>query len=448
MGNGMERIWNFFENMNEYVYVADADTHELVYMNKKMRDTYGIHSKEELAGKKCYELLQNSSLPCTICNNDELQEGQFKEWRYFNPLLNKYFKIKDTVVEDNGRRYRIEIALNISSQEHQKNVVRRYEKLEKIVNEGLRLALGTSSADKSLDIILEYIGKALDGERTYIFEHNENGCDDNTYEWVANGIKPEKDNLQNLPTEVCANWYRNFQEDKNIVIENLENIREEDPEQYKNLKRQDIHSLVVVPLYWEKKIIGFYGVDNPPAESLDYVSNMLHIMGYFIVSSIRRRNLLRQLERMSYRDQLTQFGNRYAVDWFVEYEWNGEQIGVVYCDITGLKKVNDEQGHEAGDRLIIRACECLAGVFKGYGLYRIGGDEFLVLCLGIEEKDLREHVEKLRMDMKEHQVTMAVGMIWKERGPKDIDLLLNESERLMYEDKDRYYKEHGLKRRR
>ena len=217
MGNGMERIWNFFENMNEYVYVADADTHELVYMNKKMRDTYGIHSKEELAGKKCYELLQNSSLPCTICNNDELQEGQFKEWRYFNPLLNKYFKIKDTVVEDNGRRYRIEIALNISSQEHQKNVVRRYEKLEKIVNEGLRLALGTSSADKSLDIILEYIGKALDGERTYIFEHNENGYDDNTYEWVANGIKPEKDNLQNLPPELCANWYRNFQEDKNIV---------------------------------------------------------------------------------------------------------------------------------------------------------------------------------------------------------------------------------------
>ena len=163
---------------------------------------------------------------------------------------------------------------------------------------------------------------------------------DNTYEWVANGIKPEKDNLQNLPPELCANWYRNFQEDKNIVIENLENIREEDSEQYKNLKRQDIHSLVVVPLYWEKKIIGFYGVDNPPAESLDYVSDMLHIMGSFIVSSIRRRNLLRQLERMSYRDQLTQFGNRYAVDWFVEHEWNGEQIGVVYCDITEIGRAS------------------------------------------------------------------------------------------------------------
>ena len=37
----MSEIWNFFENMNEYVYVSDADTHELIYMNKKMRDTYG-----------------------------------------------------------------------------------------------------------------------------------------------------------------------------------------------------------------------------------------------------------------------------------------------------------------------------------------------------------------------------------------------------------------------
>ena len=136
----MERIWNFFENMNEYVYVADADTHELVYMNKKDERYLWDTFKRRTCRQKCYELLQNSSLPCTICNNDELQEGQFKEWRYFNPLLNKYFKIKDTVVEDNGRRYRIEIALNISSQEHQKNVVRRYEKLEKIVNEGLRLA--------------------------------------------------------------------------------------------------------------------------------------------------------------------------------------------------------------------------------------------------------------------------------------------------------------------
>lgn len=90
------------------------------------------------------------------------------------------------------------------------------------------------------------------------------GNDDNTYEWVANGIGPEKDNLQNVPAEVCENWYRNFREGKNIIIGNLENIRESDPLQYENLKQQNISTLVVVPLYEGQKIIGFYGVDNPP----------------------------------------------------------------------------------------------------------------------------------------------------------------------------------------
>ena len=56
-----------------------------------------------------------------------------------------------------------------------------------------------------------YIGKALNGERTYIFEKNIYGRDDNTYEWTADGIRSEKDNLQNLPPEVCANWYKCFE---------------------------------------------------------------------------------------------------------------------------------------------------------------------------------------------------------------------------------------------
>ncbi|RAZ93509.1 GGDEF domain-containing protein, partial [Klebsiella oxytoca] len=77
------------------------------------------------------------------------------------------------------------------------------------------------------------------------------------------------------PPEVCASWYRNFSIGKHIVINDLEDIRVSDPLQYENLKNQDIHSLVVVPLYDDDRIIGFYGVDNPPAKSLEYTSNML-----------------------------------------------------------------------------------------------------------------------------------------------------------------------------
>ena len=178
--------------------------------------------------------------------------------------------------------------------------MRSVQNLEAIINEGLRVALLEATPDQSLEVLLEHLGKALNGERTYIFERNELGGDDNTYEWVADGVAPEKENLQNVSQEVCASWYRNFSVGGHIVIEDLENIRETDPLQYENLKRQSIHSLVVVPLYDGEKLIGFYGVDNPPVRSMEYASNMLQTAAYFIVSSLKRRNLVRELQKRSY----------------------------------------------------------------------------------------------------------------------------------------------------
>ena len=178
--------------------------------------------------------------------------------------------------------------------------MRSVQNLETIINEGLRVALLEDTPDQSLEVLLEHLGKALSGERTYIFEQNESGCDDNTYEWVADGVEPERDNLQNVPPEVCAGWYRNFSVGGHIVIERVEDIRESEPLQYENLKRQGIHSLVVVPLYDDGRIIGFYGVDNPPVKLLEYASNMLQTAAYFIVSSLKRRNLFRELKKRSY----------------------------------------------------------------------------------------------------------------------------------------------------
>ena len=182
----------------------------------------------------------------------------------------------------------------------QQNSMRSVQNLEAVINEGLRAALLEETPDQSLKVLLEHLGKALRGERTYIFERNESGGDDNTYEWVAEGVEPEKESLQNVPSEVCAVWYGNFRVGKHIVIEDLEEIREDDPLMYGTLKRQNIHSLVVVPLYDNKKPVGFYGVDNPPAKSLEYASNMLQTAAYFIVSSLRRRNLVRELKKRSY----------------------------------------------------------------------------------------------------------------------------------------------------
>ncbi len=317
--------------------------------------------------------------------------------------------------------------------------------LESIVNECLRVSLKEPTPDKSIEVLLEYLGKELNGERTYIFEKNEDGTDNNTYEWVAPGISPEKDGLQNLPPEICAEWYGSFSESNNIIIKNLEELAECDTPVYNVLKRQNIHSLVVVPLYENGRVIGFFGVDNPPSDFFDYASNMLQIMGHFIGCILQRRNLVKKLEIMSYTDQLTGLGNRHAMNEFIDNSLEKcTKIGVVYCDITGLKSVNDKEGHEAGDRYIICACESLSKAFGDFGLFRIGGDEFLAICPEIEKISFDGGVDLLRNYMNENGVIMSVGVVWK-MGEFNIDDIIVEAEALMYEEKALYYKKAGIK---
>lgn len=102
--NNIENIWQFLENLNEYVYATDIETNELVYMNRKTLAAYELKSLEEIKGRKCYEVLQKSSTPCGICNNDRLCVGAFEEWRYYNPVIDKYLLLKDTLIADSARK--------------------------------------------------------------------------------------------------------------------------------------------------------------------------------------------------------------------------------------------------------------------------------------------------------------------------------------------------------
>lgn len=443
----MEKIWEFFENLHECVYVTDMDSYEVIYMNPTSMEVFGVKSMEDTVGKKCYEVIQQCSSPCKICNNDELEPNQFRERQCYALNIDRYMLWKDTMVVWDGRRCRIEFGIDVSFRTGRGDAFKNNQMLEGQVNEAFRLALQAPTPDKSIEIVLEYLGKALKGARTYIFEQNEKGGDDNTYEWVANGVTAEKENLQDVPPEVCASWYRTFKENQSIMIEDIETLRESDPVKYETLQRQSIHSVVVVPLFVDGEAIGFYGVDNPPEKNLGYASDLLQIMGHFFVSQIKRRNLVRELEDMSHRDQLTQVGNRYALNEFIDRIDQEQCIGVVFCDVTGLKRINDQRGHLEGDRLIVDSSKCLKEFFGDYGLFRVGGDEFVALCPQIEEEEFRRRSEQLKKYIGDNGVTLAVGFSWREACGGDVDRILSEAEKEMYADKAEYYRRTGIDRR-
>ena len=443
----MKSIWNFFNKLNEFVYICDIQTDELIYMNDKTLKTYGLQSREQLQGKKCYEILHNSSKRCVNCINNRLTRGEFEEDKTYNPRVKKHLLTKDTISEYIGKLYRLNISIDVSEQEKYNKAVRQYEDLEATVNEAIRTAMQAHDPDKAISIVLEYLGKSLEGERTYVFERNENNCDDNTYEWVAKGVTPSIDMLQNVPPEVCANWYNSFEEGKPIVIEDIEEIKDVNHQQYETLKIQNIKSVVVVPLIHDRNVIGFYGIDNPPIHDMDYVENMLKITGYFIVSQIQTRNLIGELHDMSYRDQLTKIGNRHAMRKYIKDMNKSRSIGVVYCDITGLKRVNDNEGHIAGDTLIKMCCSFINDFYKDYGVFRIGGDEIVALCSCIDKGEFEQREKRFKEAVAEQKIPLAVGFSWQETSGESIGEILHEAEIKMYADKAAYYKTSGIERR-
>lgn len=320
----------------------------------------------------------------------------------------------------------------------------RYHDMEISIRAILDIAMRQSSADQEILMIIEYIGKIFQAERCYIFEEY-NGMLDNTYEWVGSGIIPQKENLQQIPKETADCWYSHFEKGEVVVCEDIEDVKESDPLLYAALKPQDITSVIVGPLWDEDKIIGFYGIDNPPIEHIECISEMIDTLSYFIISSIRRRNL----EVISLHDQLTGFYNRYAL-----YKYKNDypvecSLGMVYCDVIGLKNENDNKGHEKGDKLLISVCQHIKRVFSEYKQFRLGGDEFLVVCNDISEKSLQERVQELKRQFEESNLRVSVGNCWHQSHSsyESVEKLIAEAEKDMYKEKHLYYVHSGIDRR-
>lgn len=444
----MNFIWELFEDLDEIVYVSDIETNDLVYMNACLRNSLGFHSHADYIGKKCYQVLQGVDAPCVFCTNDALRPQKFISWEHRNPILNKHLLVKDSLWIENGKKYRLEIAIDPNAG-NTSNTSYYYTRSETILNECLQQIFSTTDPEQSIQNILSYIGKTFLCGRTYIFELEDNNLMSNTYEWCAEGVFPQKDMLQHELQESVDWWLQRFRENEVVVIENLEDIRTKYPLSYAILKPQNITSLVVGPIHMEDSILGFIGVDNPSEDMLKLVTPLLNIIGYFVASLLKRRDLLARLNNLSFHDPLTGAFNRNAMSEHHVNQLHMQSVGVIYCDITGLKRTNDTIGHDAGDQMIRHCYNLMKETLQTDWIYRTGGDEFVIVNANCSEETFQKSIEKLRKAIKEDKHHIAVGYTWSNEQPLNLETLISKADQVMYEDKREYYaKNHMLRDRR
>ena len=198
------------------------------------------------------------------------------------------------------------------------------------------------------------------------------------------------------------------------MITDLESLRVTSPEEYAVLKRQDIHSLLVFPLWNGKSLRGFVGVDNLDPERIDSSRVLLSSMKFFLSSSLWRRDSLNELHFLSYHDQLTGVFNRNAFQRDVQKR--DADIGVIFLDINGLKDINDGDGYSGGDAVLAAVSRSVHELLPDTAVYRMGGDEFVLLWQGGDEREFRRDVERVRsLFAGTLGFTASVGCAWVRR---------------------------------
>lgn len=314
----------------------------------------------------------------------------------------------------------------------------RIETVETFVTDMIRYSSEAEDVDNTIKQIMEYIGTKLNSDRAYIFEKNENGTFDNTYEWVNKGVTAEIDNLQGLEYEgLIEIWIEQYKKSHNILIYDIEEYKKVSQAMYDLLKPQGIHSLVTGPITINGDIIGFYGVDNPPVDTMDQISELINLMEFVVSMMIRLRDDARELERSAYYDQLTGSKNRKALDWAYDGRLDMEaSLTAILCDLNGLKEVNDKQGHEAGDKFICRTVDILNGIFGKENVYRMGGDEFSVVLIGKTREQIDELMELCKIQI---GTTACIGVAYTEKAEYGFNKLMMEADKEMYHQKDLFY---------
>ena len=151
--------------------------------------------------------------------------------------------------------------------------------------------------------------------------------------------------------------------------------------------------------------------------------------------------------QLTKKDSLTGLLNRHA--YFADISNDPKSISaLVSIDMNGLKAINDNEGHNAGDEALLALALCFNKSLRGrQSGYRIGGDEFIILCRKNSEAEVKSLVERIEKNVKETKYSCAIGYGLNLNGEKDIEKLLKESDEMMYKDKDRYYAETGKNRR-
>ena len=333
-----------------------------------------------------------------------------------------------------------------------------YEAASAVLNACIKLR-GTENFEKSMGDVLKDIREECDANYGCILMID---FFTSKYSILCEAVKDPND-----PTTYKENWLTDdfykivdtwedcIAGSNCLIIKNehdMEFLREHNPRWYDSLNASQVKSLLLFPLKNGCELLGYLWFTNFDTKNAVRLKETFELVSYFLASEISNYQLFDRFRIISTIDMLTGVFNRNEMNERVtqlslDTNPNRKNIGVIFADLNGLKRINDDQGHSAGDVLLKDAAKLLKEVFPNDEIFRAGGDEFMVLARDTSEEILNEKAAELKQKMKLTEcVRFAIGTYF-DKECNNIHLAMKIADVRMYEDKKLFYEKHPELRR-
>lgn len=288
------------ELMPAAVFVKDLERKRII-SNKKDAEYAGYDSNDELLGKTNAEIYFPEHAEMLNIDDEAIYSGDVSmiSKEYF--LINKNGKpywlhmSKVPLTDESGSIYGLVGVSRDISQEKEliKNLKYRAD-FEMLLVELSASFINSiqGELDEKINNALERVGRFCQADRVYVFQYDEPGkVMSNTHEWCAEGITPEKENLQMIPADLIPQWHEKLQNHEVIHIHDVQKLPEDWQTVREILEPQGIQSLVVVPMVVNDRLVGFAGFDAVRFKRVWSTEDirLLRVFGDLLAVSVERK---------------------------------------------------------------------------------------------------------------------------------------------------------------
>lgn len=313
---------------------------------------------------------------------------------------------------------------------------------------------GTTDFQKSMDSIIEDIRINCEARRCCILLTD---FSSRTCSVLCENVAEEDQGIPNVSSYlderffgIVETWDDLINQSNCFIIhdaEELELLKDKNLKWYDSLILAGVYSLVIYPLKANGQTIGYIWATNFNSENTLNIKSILEVTAFILAAEISNYQLFNKMKILSDTDLLTGLFNRNAMNNRITDIVSGrtslsQDYGVAFVDLNGLKAVNDKEGHLAGDNLLRAAAVLIRDVFKDVEIFRVGGDEFLILDTKHSEPEFNFFIDKLREASEASNIVkIAVGTCFS-KPDQDVRTSMHIADELMYKDKEEYYKKY------